>query len=182
MKYRACIIASAFLPLLISAPANAASPINRWFCDVAKPPFDVKAAMASFPLEKLPEATTSSKTKGEGDDKNTWVSIESDGEDYEVEYRYAYKNSDVTAPYGFSLAVSSARYDPEFADNSTKWLKEFGTPVKDMLGWRVSTGKPMYAGSELPVYFSAWETTGNYSVNWFYSRDLKDVSELCKKL
>ncbi|WP_404479305.1 hypothetical protein [Novosphingobium sp. BL-52-GroH] len=171
------VIALSFeVPTAFAAPRH---PINRWFCSVLKAPFEPAAAINSFPLEKLPEGSESRETKGEGDDKNTWVEFESVGDKYEVNYRYAFNEADVTDRYGFSLSVRPVDFDADdFAASS--WLREFGKAEETILGSMVPIKKSKY-GVQPDFYFDAWRSPGaRYGANWGSSSDLSSAAGACK--
>jgi hypothetical protein len=164
--------------LMCQSPALARTPVNTWFCKVLKAPFDPKAAIAAFPLEKLPDPVETRKEDPSGDNKSVVVSLTSEGDKYKVEFRYQFKESNVTDPYGFSLSVADTSFSQEFLHDSQKWLAEFGKPTQGIFGMQVAKGEPMAPG--MPgFYFVAWTSVGNYSANWFYPSYLKSAAEAC---
>lgn len=175
----ACFAAAAFG----SSSAEAKYPINDWMCKVLSSSFDAKSAFSSFPLEKLPEPVETKKTKTDADDgkTTTWVELRSEGEHFEVEYKFAYRHDDASSPYGFSLQVSPAGYSPDFPKESAKWLKEMGKPRTQTGDDKVFAGPPLYEGGDQVFYFSSWRISGMYGAHWFHGGDIIHAASLCKK-
>jgi hypothetical protein len=172
----ACVLAGAlaFSPQGVSAR----SPVNKWLCSVLKSPFDARAALKAFPLEKLPDAVESRKVDGEGDDGHTHVELLAEGDTYKVGYRYSYKNSDVTDPYGFELYVATADYIPNFQKTIEGWLEEWGKPEQFIIGRRVTVGAPLFEGGEPAFYIATW-SSGRYEADWFNAKHIKRAEQLC---
>lgn len=172
------VILAATLP----APAFAKAPVNEWFCKVLKAPFDPVVAIATFPLEQLPAAieTREEETDDDGE-KRTSVNVKAEGEIYTVEYTYAFKNADVSDPYGFDLSIDAGYSASEdFLVQTEKWLAEFGKPERSSLGRAVYAGPPIYKGGDPVFRFERWSAIGNYSANWWGRGDLRYAAELCK--
>jgi hypothetical protein len=152
-------------------------------CKVLSPSFDPKAAFLSFPLDKLSDPIETKETKTDADDgkTTTWIEIKSEGDNFEVEYRFAYRHDNASSPYGFSLNISPLKYSPDFPKESLKWLKEFGKPTTHMGDDKVFSGPPLYEGGDQVFYFSSWRVSGRYSAHWFHREDIVYASSLCKK-
>lgn len=176
-------IFSALLAMQLQViPAFARGEVNKWLCSVLKVPFDAASAIKAFPLEKMPDPVEERKTKRQDEGYDiTWISLTATGEKYEVEYRYAFKSTDVSSPYGFSLAVTSVTHDEDFAQATLGWLKEMGKPTWDgMVAYEVGAGPEIYEGSGPAFNFASWKLTGHYGANWFRRGDLASAPLLCK--
>lgn len=172
------------LAIALSTGAEARSPVNEWFCKVLKAPFNPKAAIAAFPLEKLPPAIeTREERTDDGGKKRTRVEWEAEGEKFKVSHDYAFANDDVTDPYGFSLTVSVA--DFALADSikpeMDKWLAEFGTPERSPIGGRAVYGGPKSEWRNEPFDFQRWGASAVYQANWFNRDDIKYAAEVCNR-
>lgn len=174
--------AALIVPALVWAPGAAAAraPVNEWFCKVLKSPFDPVAAIKAFPLEKLPDPVESERSRGEGEDKVIYREWTASGENFEVEYSYGYRESNVSQPFGFGLRVKRESYDDAAPATALKWLREFGKPVESIMGQKVSAGPPIYKGGDQVFYFQTWDGTGTYSANWFNAKDIQHAAELCR--
>ena len=165
-----------------ASPAAARAPVNQWLCEVLKLPFDAPAAIAAFPLEKLPapEETRKDKPRDDGTTR-TSVTLRAEGERYAVEYRYLFNSDDVSDPYGYSLQIEPVDIgDPTFVAESTKWLREMGKPINTAIGDAVFAGPPMYEGGAQVFRIEQWSVTGDYTAAWQDRRDLRYAVELCK--
>ena len=178
--------AAMVLPLAIgiSAAAEARSPVNEWFCKVLKAPFDPKVAIASFPLEKMPEPMESREERADDKGKKTtWVEWESEGETFKVSHKYAFSNDDVTDPYGFSLTVSVADYSlsDSMKLEMDKWLAEFGPLERSQMGGRAVYGGPKSEWRDEPFDIQRWGSSAVYQANWFNREDIKYAAEVCNR-
>lgn len=163
-------------------PATAKSSVNSWLCKIMKPPFEPVAAIASFPLEKLPPATESREEKPSDSKRYTYNSYEmkSEGENYTVDFRYQFRSDDVSNPYGYRLTISPSfsKLD-EFNLQSDKWLSEFGKPERSPGGRAVYAGPEIYEGGD-PVFTFVRAAFGQYGAAWWSRGDTRYAAELCK--
>lgn len=167
-----------------TAAAKPRAPISKWFCaSLTGANFDPAAAIAAFPLEKMPAAEEKRESKTDGDgDITHYVELVAEGELFEVSYRYAFKNDEVTEPYGFSLKVYASSY-PEsdaFRDAMEGWVKEFGKPQKSIIGEAVYAGPEMYAGGPRIFHIGHWGDSAVMEAAWWSRPDYKYAQELCK--
>ncbi len=150
--------------------------VSLWYCSVLKPGFDPVAAIKAFPLETLPAA----KEVRENDDGDVSVVVGADGEDFKVEYRYAYTTDAVDEPYGFGLFVQPTHSSTTSVAEAMAWLRGFGAPKKDTagLGYEIGSGKSDF-GNDAPFKFAVWNMFGIRSAQWFDAADLKKAAQLC---
>ncbi len=165
-----------------SGAVEARSPVNKWYCEVLNNKFDPKAAIAKFPLEKLPPAVEEVDVKDEGEDgKRTNVTVAAEGKIYKVQYGYSYKNNDVSDPYGLDLRIYVGYPESETAKlEMDKWLKEWGTPEKSTMGQAVYAGPPIYEDGDKVFSFERWKGSAVYIANWWSKGDIRYAAELCK--
>lgn len=175
--FRAAVTAA----LVLSAGDALAKPtseIGKWYCSVLKSPFDHRVAFKNFPLEKLPKPVEKRKTSDTG---RVNVSLTATGEEYEVEYTYAFRVDDVNDIYGLDLSVQASDMTAETEEASLKWLREFGKPKKNMFGWYVGAGPELTRGSDNPVFkFAVWPDSGMMRAEWFHPKHLKHAASLCE--
>lgn len=170
-----------FLNCCFAAPAVARSEVNAWFCKVLNAPFDPVAAIKSFPLEVLPEPIESKETKTDGDgDTTTWISLESKGDTFQIEYRYAYRHDNVTSPYGFNIELFEPGAGEEGPKKMLGWLKELGKPTRDIIGYKIGAGPPIYEGGDQVFYFRASMNISTYEAHWWKRSDVVNSQALCK--
>jgi hypothetical protein len=151
-------------------------PISRWYCSVLRRGFDPRAAIASFPLEKLPAPVE----KRETDDGTTSVDLRADGEDFSVVYSYQFNLDDVNDPYGFTLSIEPQRLGLEAFEASMAWLRGFGAPTKSLTGYAVTAGpKVAGLGGAAPFSFTVFDHIGVRHAEWFSPADIKYAAELC---
>lgn len=149
-------------------------PLSLWFCSVLKKGFDFPGAAAKFPLEPL----TIEAEQRETDDDVVTISRKARSDNYAVEYRYSYQNRDVNDPYGFGLFVSYEGLGPAGYEDGMKWLRGFGAPKKDLVGYSVAAVPPEADGFSTPFVFAFW-TTGMRSAQWFSESDIALAGKLC---
>ena len=170
-------------PLAIAPPAAARAPINVWLCKVLKPPFDPVAAIASFPLEKLPPATETREEEKDEEKDRTLVSVTvgSEGEHFTVEFGYRFRSDNVSDPYGFHLDIDANYPQPaNYKDEGEKWLAEFGKPERSSMGRAVYAGPEIYEGGDPVFRFERSPLTGSYGAGWWSRGDMRYAAELCK--
>jgi len=157
------------------------SELSRWFCAAMAEPFEFEKAVAAFPLDKLSPPEETRETKESLGSVSTSVESVAVGETWEVEYRYQFKEDNVSEPFGFTLTASPREFGMGRDDEpGLKWLKEFGKPVKSLLGWEVKAGPEMYPGGPQPFSFSIWSNSDRRNAEWFYPDDVKHARELCR--
>lgn len=152
--------------------------ISSWYCSVLKQPFDARAAMKSFPFEVLPVPTEVRKAS----DTRVNVSITAEGDEWVVEYDYAFPSDAVDDVYGISLSVSPADRLKDFEQIAMKWLRSFGEPEKEEVVniFYVGAGPERAIGGR-PFRFEVWSDY-KLSASWFYPRHIKYAAELCSKV
>ena len=161
---------------MLAAPVAQAQPtteLGKWYCSVLAGDFDPQTAIAAFPLEKLKPV----KQVREKDDDTTHVKFVALGDEYEVTYRYSFREKDVDDRYGFNLSVDEGP-DGDFDDREQMlWLMEFGAPDKNFAGYRVGAG-PKLSSGDPRFEFEAWDS-GRYNASWFEERDVRHAATLC---
>ena len=170
-------------PMAFAPPAVAKAPINAWLCKVLKPPFDPVAAIAAFPLEKLPPAieTREEKEDEEKDRKRVSVMVGSEGEHFTVEFSYQFRSDNVSDPYGFHFNIDANYPEPEnYKEDGEKWLAEFGKPERSSMGRAVYAGPDIYEGGDPVFRFERSPLTGSYGASWWSRGDMRYAAELCK--
>lgn len=166
-----------------SAPAIARAPVNEWFCNVLQRSFDPVAAIATFPLEKLPPALEAREVKVDEEENRTRTSVrvESEGEHFTVKYSYAFRSDNVSDPYGFDLTVDANYPRPDdYTAQTAKWLAEFGKEERSSTGRSVYAGPEIYEGGDPVFSFARSPVTGEYSAHWWNRGDIRYAAELCK--
>jgi len=150
--------------------------LSRWFCSVLRKDFDFSNAVATFPLESLPHDVERRNV----DDGVVTISRESKGNNYNVAYRYSYKMVDVHNQYGFGLYVTNAGMTgPSDYEEGMKWLRGFGKPKKDMIGYSVAAAPPAIEGLLSPFFFALWNSSDVRSAHWFSESDIVLAKKLC---
>ena len=166
-----------------SVPAIARAPVNEWFCNVLQRSFDPVAAIATFPLEKLPPAVETRKVKADEEENRTRTSVKvtSEGEHFTVEYSYAFRSDNVSDPYGFDLTVDANFPQPDgYAEQTAKWLAEFGKEERSSNGRSIYAGPEIYKGGDPVFSFARSPVTGSYAANWWSRSDIRYAAEFCK--
>ncbi len=150
--------------------------VSLWYCSVLNDSFDPVAAMAAFPLEKL-GAPVESRDK---DDDYVRVELEAEGDDFSVTYGYSYSTDDVDERYGFMLAITPASFSVESEEEAMAWLRGFGVPKKNLIGYAVGAGQGAFDPDDPPFKFSVWMSSGRRLAEWFEPRDIRRAQTLCQ--
>lgn len=149
--------------------------LSLWFCSVLRKDFDFADAIAKFPLQPLTiEAERRGASKGV-----VQISREAKGDNYSVRYKYSYRDADVDRHYGFGLWVTyTGGPRGSVYEDGMKWLRGFGTPTRDVLGYSVAAVPPRADGLPAPFSFAFW-SSGVHSAQWFYESDINLSTKLC---
>lgn len=165
-----------------NSPAFARAPLNEWFCTVLTPQFDPAAAIGAFPMETLSKVTEDRYVDADDDGtKRTSVTITAEGEEFRLDYSYAFRAADESDAYGFAFRVEPQfGFSIPFKHKSEGLLDEFGPSKKTRQGLAVFAGPPIYPGGPARFSFERWNAAGVYSANWWSRSDVRYASELCK--
>lgn len=160
--------------LLASSAVEAApsSQVNRWFCSALKEPFDREAAVAAFPLEKVPKVETSYDMP-----PATYAQTPT----FMVAVRDSFQEPGVTT-LSFGVITSGGRgplptpeRKAQVAAQTLKWIREWGEtrPSKRRSGFE---GIEIEAGTE---YFSILRTPGGSMIASWTAGGLALSRRLC---
>jgi hypothetical protein len=157
--------------------------LQAWYCANLVTPFDFTKAVKTFPFETLGEISEKKETKPGGKRSADTTSVEqkAKGDTYTVVWQYQYSEDNVTAPYGYMLAVDAPlRLDVDPTKFPKKWLESIGKPVYSVISWEVGYGKKLMPNLPNPAGFGFWDS-GRLYAHWFNPDDLELFKSACKK-
>lgn len=166
----------------LASPAQATerSPVNDWFCSVLRTPFDLSAAVSTFPMDRLSAPVEQRRLHGEEGERRVMVVQEASGETYVVSYIYGISEDQPDTPRNFSLGVRLKDLRTANHEQALSWLTELGEPRESVLGWQLTAGPEFAPGIDLhPFAFEAWEIVGVYQARWSSPLDIEHSMELC---